>query len=1223
MKEKQSLARLLFLCAVFVLSSLLGTVHAADPWDGTTLTEPSVNSDGAYVVTTGAELAWIANASNQGEAYTHDFVLANDIDLGNHPWKPIGHNANTSTKNYFAGNVDGGGFTVKGLYIVTDASDLNTGFIGGCGGDDSKTAVIKNLTIEGEIVVEQCGNADIGTLIGFANDLASIENCHSSVNITYSASSATSTGGNYMGGLVGRMKATDIKNCSYTGKMTIAEGATMTNGWGGLLGSFNSSTRNLEATVEKCTFGGTIISSTTSTIKYGAALVGYSNLSKGTVAITGNIAKGSMTVAAMPTYYGIWTGKTGGTVNITENYTDHFTLDGVEQTTLPDVTPDPEPEPDPDPSPDGIIRVLCIGNSFTVDAVEDYLSPICRSVGKKVIIGYPYKGGTTLEQHVGYITTNNAIYNYRKINEEGVASSQANTIFDVGLKDEKWDYVVIQTDHNYSGVYDHYFPWLTNIMDYVKANGQNSNPKFFLYMTWAYDASSTYKDFPLYNNDQLTMYNAILECAYKAAAEAGISTIVPAGTAVQNCRTTYIGQNMNRDGYHMNYEYGRYTVGLAYAATVLGIDPQTVTYHPASISDNLAQLCKDAVTAALANPKEITSLSEKWGVNPDVVNQPLARKINLSLESDKADELIGTQWNILNATDITATVENMIDNAYVPTAVKVSVNKAFTSETPGTLLLTGLYHGQTYDITLSYLLDGQSATIVQHAIAPDVNGRVYIDAETASAAGDGIDGLYAVVIDPSLTYTDADGTSATIDPTAGIPERIAAGTPWDGTTKSEPALGAGNCYVINAGAELAWVAERSNEGIMSASMIIKEDIDLGGYKWTPIGKDKYYNGSVLGCGHTIKGLNLAPAAADLNCGLIGQTNSTSTIKDLTLEGTMTISKLPTGNNADYGSFVGLANALDALVNCHSRVDINGEGGCGIYQGGLVGRMKAVDIDRCSYEGTMTIAAVDGKTKGYGGLVGTANSAVENAKASITNSYMTGNICNTSSYAAKYGAGIIGYANLTKGCITLDNNYVGGKVECTGTEPEAYGAMAGSATGEETNTVFLKNYVVNTGSLKSDHGATDVTEDEMHGGALCYMLNAGRSETVFGQDLSVADGHPVLFSEGQEVYKTQYMVGDDAYATSYNNAKLAFPTAPEKDGMTFDGWFDAAEDGNRYTADTAVDGDMTLYAHFSVADGIDGIAAVSDTKKIYTASGMQAGSNAKGVVISQGKKFIKK
>ena len=1223
MKDKLSFTRLLSLCAVFVLGSLFGTALAADPWDGTTLTEPQVNSDGAYVVTTGAELAWIANASNQGAAYTHDFVIANDIDLGNHPWTPIGLNANTSTKTYFAGNIDGGGFTVKGLYIVASASDTNTGFIGGCGGTASKTATIKNLKLEGNLVVEQCNNADIGTLVGFANDLASIENCHSSVNITYSASSTAKAHANYLGGLVGRMKATDLKNCSYSGTISLSAESTMANGWGGLLGSYNSSTKGLTATVDGCTFSGTITSLATAACKYGAALVGYSNLSQGTVTISNNTAKGSMTVATQPTYYGIWTGRTGGTININDNYTDHFTLDGVEQTTLPNPDPEPEPEPEPEPQGDGIIRVLCIGNSFTVDAVEDYLSPICRSVDKKVIIGYPYKGGTTLEQHVGYITSNNAIYNYRKINEEGVASSQPNSTFDVALKDEKWDYVVIQTDHNYAGIYSHYFPYLTDIMDYVKANGQNSDPKFFLYMTWAYDATSTYKHFPLYDNDQQKMYNAIVECAYKAADEAGISTVVPAGTAVQNCRTTYIGQNMNRDGYHMNFEYGRYTVGLAYAATVLGIDPQTVTYHPASISDNLAQLCKDAVTAALATPKAITSLAEKWGVNPDVVNQPLARKINLSLEPAKKDSLTGSQWNILDATDITATVENMIDEAFVPTAVKVSVNKAFTNECPGSLLLTGLYHGQTYDITLYYLLDGQPATIVQHAIAPDVNGRVYIDAETASAAGDGIDGLYAIVIEPNLEYSDAEGTVVPLDPTAGIPERTAAGTPWDGTTKTEPALGANNCYVINAAAELAWVAERSNESALAASLLIAADLDLAGYKWMPIGKDKSYDGSIIGGGHTITGLNLQPAAADLVCGLVGQTNSTATIKDLTVEGKMTVAQLPTGKNADYGSLLGLANSLTAITNCHSKVDIVGEGGCGIYQGGLVGRMKVTAIDRCSYEGTMTIATSNSKTKGYGGLVGSINSGVEGVQASITNSYVTGSISNASSTAIKYGAGIVGYANLPAGCTTISNNYMGGTMECTGTQPSNYGALVALATGEGTNTVFGKNYVVTTETLTADHGATAVTEDDMHGGALCYMLNADSSEPVFGQDLAANDGHPVLFAEGQEVYKTQYMVGEEPFATLYNNARLVFPTDPEKEGMTFDGWFDAAEGGNAYTADTAVDGDKVLYAQFSVIDGIGLTAASAAGETFYTVTGVPAGRNTKGVVIGNGRKFIRK
>lgn len=1214
MRKNRLIARSLALCAVFALGCLFGTARAAEAWDGTTLTEPQVNGDGAYVVTTGAELAWIANASNQGEAYTHDFVLANDIDLGGHNWTPIGHNANTTTKNYFAGNIDGQGFTIKGLHIVSAATDANVGFIGGCGGTDAKTAVVKNLTIEGDIVVDVCNKADIGSLIGFVNDLEAIENCHSKVNINYNAAEANT--GNYLGGLVGRMKATDIRNSSYSGTITIAEGAVMTNGWGGLLGTYNSTTANLEATIDGCTFSGAINSLATGAIKYGAALVGYSSLSKGTTTIANNIVKGSMTVSTKPTNYGIWCGKTNGTVNLSENYTDHFVMDGSEQTTLPD------PEPEPEPS-DGITRVLCIGNSFTVDAVEDYLSPICQSVGKKVIIGYPYKGGTTLEQHMGYINTGNAIYNYRKINEEGVHSSQANTVFDVGLKDEKWDYVVIQTDHNYSGVYEHYFPYLTDLMNYVKANGKNANPKFFLYMTWAYDASSTYQHFQLYDNDQQKMYNAIIDCAYRAAAEAGIETVVPAGTAVQNCRTTYLGQNMNRDGYHMNFEYGRYVVGLAYAATVLGIDPQTVTYHPETISDNLAQLCKDAVSAALAQPKAITSLADKWGVNPDVKNEPIARKISISLEADKADELMGTEWNIIDATDITSSVENLIDKAFVPTAVKVSVNKAFTTEEPGSLLLTGMYHGQTYDITLHYMLNGQPATIIQQAIAPDVNGRVYIDAETASAKGDGIDGLYAIEIEPSLTYTDAEGQQQSIDPAAGVPERIAAGTPWDGTTLSEPAMGAGNCYVINAGAELAWVANMSNQAATSSSMIIKEDIDLGGHKWTPIGKDKYYNGSIIGNNHVIYGLYLEPAAADLNCGFIGQTNSTATIKDLRLQGEMVIKQLPTGSNADYGSFIGLANALKLLSNCHAMVDIKGEGGCGIYQGGLIGRIKAVAIDRCSYEGTMTIDATNSKTKGYGGLVGSANSSVANAKGSITNSYMVGSVTNNSAAASTYGAAIIGYANLAKGCLTIDNNYVSGPLAYTGTKPTNYGTMAGKATSEGTATVFGTNYVMDNGVMAADHGATAFTDDDLYNGHLCYLLNGDQSDKVFGQDLSVTISNPTVLSEGQEVYRTQYMVDGELYATVYNNSSLVFPAAPEKKGKTFKGWYDADTEGNSYAAGAATDSDLTLYAQFDTATGLNAIAASATLTKPYLLSGKPATQRHRGLMIDNGRKFIKK
>ncbi|MEG1178488.1 MAG: hypothetical protein RSE40_07645, partial [Hydrogenoanaerobacterium sp.] len=71
---------------------------AGEAWDGTTKTEVTPTTTGSfktYNVTTGAELAWIAQEVNSGK--NADFTnisttvkLAADIDLGGHTWTPIG-----------------------------------------------------------------------------------------------------------------------------------------------------------------------------------------------------------------------------------------------------------------------------------------------------------------------------------------------------------------------------------------------------------------------------------------------------------------------------------------------------------------------------------------------------------------------------------------------------------------------------------------------------------------------------------------------------------------------------------------------------------------------------------------------------------------------------------------------------------------------------------------------------------------------------------------------------------------------------------------------------------------------------------------------------------------------------------------------------------------------------------------------------------------------------
>ena len=52
----------------------------------------------------------------------------------------------------------------------------------------------------------------------------------------------------------------------------------------------------------------------------------------------------------------------------------------------------------------------------------------------------------------------------------------------------------------------------------------------------------------------MTMYRAIVDAVWKAKDLAGIELVVPAGTAIQNGRTSYIGDKFTRDGY---YEIGR------------------------------------------------------------------------------------------------------------------------------------------------------------------------------------------------------------------------------------------------------------------------------------------------------------------------------------------------------------------------------------------------------------------------------------------------------------------------------------------------------------------------------------------------------------------------------------------------------------------------------------------------------------------------------------------
>lgn len=131
-------------------------VYEVTPWDGKSVSEPEYDAaTKTYTVSNGAELAWIAQtvngtsttAANPLEGQT--IILANDINLGDYPWTPIG---SAKSDHGFMANFDGNGHAVKNLNISNITPDADgyvyAGLFGVTEGTAANHNYIKNLIIE-------------------------------------------------------------------------------------------------------------------------------------------------------------------------------------------------------------------------------------------------------------------------------------------------------------------------------------------------------------------------------------------------------------------------------------------------------------------------------------------------------------------------------------------------------------------------------------------------------------------------------------------------------------------------------------------------------------------------------------------------------------------------------------------------------------------------------------------------------------------------------------------------------------------------------------------------------------------------------------------------------------------------------------------------------------------------------------------------------------------
>ncbi len=169
------------------------------------------------------------------------------------------------------------------------------------------------------------------------------------------------------------------------------------------------------------------------------------------------------------------------------------------------------------------VRILAIGNSFSQDAVEQYLHELADAEGISTIIGNMFIGGCSLERHVKNARDNAPAYAYRKIGTDG-------------KKREK---------------------------------GKMK----------------------------------------KAAKVNKIKIVIPSGTAIQNARTSFIGDHLNRDGHHLDVKIGRYTAACTWFECIFKHNVVGNPYGPEGLDEARKAVAQKAAHAAVKRPYKITDLS--------------------------------------------------------------------------------------------------------------------------------------------------------------------------------------------------------------------------------------------------------------------------------------------------------------------------------------------------------------------------------------------------------------------------------------------------------------------------------------------------------------------------------------------------------------------------------------------------------------------------------------
>ena len=266
---------------------------------------------------------------------------------------------------------------------------------------------------------------------------------------------------------------------------------------------------------------------------------------------------------------------------------------------------------------DTTLRVLSIGNSFSIDA-NLILPQVVVDAGvprDNFVLYATIYAGASLEYWDNMYTTDTPLPYVHYMGGKLLRLEDKEWTLRTLLQSQPWDVVVIQQASALSTNHKSFQPYMNRMIEYIRQDCPNKHVRIGWQLTWSYPQTAT--SGPVYEEG----WRKIAMIANQKCHDAGIDFIIPSGTAIQNARTTELGENSNgitRDGLHLSFGVGVYIAAMTwyesifrpiYGKSIIGVpvsqaikDCDRGKEGFQEITDENYLICQQCVKEAISDP---------------------------------------------------------------------------------------------------------------------------------------------------------------------------------------------------------------------------------------------------------------------------------------------------------------------------------------------------------------------------------------------------------------------------------------------------------------------------------------------------------------------------------------------------------------------------------------------------------------------------------------------